>query len=183
MKNAFLSLFCLICCHVFGQESQRFLQPIISIGVPIGISTAAEFPVTTNSTLKLELGLLFGPGIRHSGGQNISIGLGLVPYADIVVRRYLQLREQGSSGQALYHNSGEYAFLQIEGYGSPVWQSDNYDNNSSLSIGLGMGMQRCYHNRFIFGIGGGLGYYIFDKRLGFVGDLTVGIILNYRRTK
>lgn len=150
--------------------------------VPFGSSIVGEFPISKKSTIRAEFGGVF----TISGGEvsytSVDVGVGFSLFGNINYRYYHLFKKTKIPLKYLY-NSGNFVFAQVLHYAPPLWQNEKFSFDSRTSMGVGYGLQRVLKNRFVFSIGLGLGYYLPQKDVFFVGDLTLGILLKPRNTK
>lgn len=144
--------------------------------VPFGSALIGEFPISSKSTIRTE----FGGVLAISGGEvsltNIDVGVGFSLFGSVSYRYYHLLKKPTIPPKFLY-NSGNFFFAQVLHYAPPLWKNEKFNFDSRTSMGVGYGLQRVLKNRFVFSIGVGLGYYLPQKDVFFIGDLTLGILL------
>ena len=167
----------------FAQEVSSPLTSMWTFNlVPFGSSIVGEFPISTKSTIRTEFGGIF----TISGGEvsytNIDIGLGFSLYGNIYYRYYHLFKKPTAPSKYLY-NSGNFFFAQALYYAPPLWENEKFSFDSRTSMGVGYGLQRVLKNRFVFSIDLGLGYYLPQKNVFFIGNLTFGILLKPSKAK
>ncbi|MFT4759351.1 MAG: hypothetical protein ACI9XO_002024 [Paraglaciecola sp.] len=179
MKKIIATLFTLniLLAQSFGQETPTPLSPIWTVNfVPFGSAIIGEFPISKKSTIRAEIGGVMTVAGGEISYSNIDVGVGFSLFGSINYRYYHLVKKRTDPAKYLY-NSGNFIFGQVLYYAPPLWKNDKFNFESRTSIGAGYGLQRVLKNRFVFSIGLGLGYYLPQKDVFFVGDLTLGILL------
>lgn len=179
--NKYLITLFIVCMAIYSGRGQEevtpYLVPTFTLNfVPVGTAFLGELPVGKRSTLRAEVGGIFAFSINELSYTNLKVGVGFSPFGTVSYRYYHSFKMENKK-RKYSHNSGNFIFAQILHYGSPIYANEYFSFDRRTSAGIGYGLQRTLVNRFNFSIGLGLGYYVPQKDVFFIGDLTLGILL------